>query len=118
MLFFLGFTYFGDRKRDNDSNARTLIFSGVSHCEDRELVFIFAHEHQKTRQSDGYPSYESDSLVCRCSFYYLFYFFTYCSVHCSSLIYDIFRCDKLGILLCAAKMARHIHRRFQIWYLD
>jgi hypothetical protein len=60
-----------------------LPFPGVSYCDNRELVFMFDYytkekEHQNTRQIwfilGGYaPSYKSDSLVFRCSFYYLHY---------------------------------------------
>jgi hypothetical protein len=57
-------------------------FSGVSYCDNRERVFMFDYdtkekEHQNTRQSDWYsgatpPLYKSDSLVIRCSFYYVY----------------------------------------------
>jgi hypothetical protein len=50
-----------------------LLFCRVSFCGIRERVFVFDYDtkHQNTRQSDLYPSYKSDSLVFRCSFYYL-----------------------------------------------
>jgi hypothetical protein len=58
-----------------------LLFSGVSYCDNRECVFMFDYdtkekEHQKHSAiwfilGDNSPSYKSDSLRFRCSFYYL-----------------------------------------------